>query len=190
MRGWIGGKSGATRRVALSCIVLGAAGAALAQERLPPPRQLHYLVEVRRSLPTGEPLGVSGALVRRTETPATGMIVEQIVTLEAGEAPRESFTLMQVDGTKLIVSEREARFNGEGELQGPPWFWTGWTTRLEMTGGTGSVRASETVTADGRTAQRRYFSPAGELKMVIDEQYRPISTELFGVLYQQLMPHP
>jgi len=190
MRGWIGGKSGATRRVALSCIVLGAAGAALAQERLPPPRQLHYLVEVRRSLPTGEPLGVSGALVRRTETPATGMIVEQIVTLEAGEARRESFTLMQVDGTKLIVAEREARFNGEGELQGPPWFWTGWTIRLEMTDGTGSVRASEAVTADGRTAQRRVFSPAGELRVVIDEQYRPLSTELFGVLYRQLMPRP
>jgi len=190
MRGGSGGKSGAARRVVLFCSVVGIAGAALAQEQRPPPRQLHYLVEVRRSLPTGEPLGVSAALVRRTETPVTGMIVEQIVTLEPGEAPRESFTLMQVDGTKLIISEREARFNGEGELQGPPWHWTGWTSRLEMTGGTGSVRASETVTADGRTAQRRYFSPAGELRVVIDEQYRPISTELFGLLYQRVMPHP
>jgi hypothetical protein len=190
MRGRIGSETGATRHVARFCIVLGAVGTAFAQERPPPPRQLHYLVEVRRSLPTGELLGVSAALVRRTETPVTGMIVEQIVTLESGEAPRESFTLMQVVGTKLSVSEREARFNGEGELQGPPWFWTGWTSRLEMTDGTGSVRASETVTADGRTAQRRCFDPAGELRIVIDEQYRPISTELFGVLYRQLMPHP
>ncbi len=190
MRGRSDGKGGATCRGVLFCLIFGAAGATFAQQRLPPPRQLHYLVEVRRSLPTGESLGVSAALVRRTETPATGLIVEQIVTLEPGEAPRESFTLMRVDGTKLSVSEREARFSGEGELQGPPWFWTGWTSSLEMTDGTGSVRASETVTADGRTAQRRGFSPAGELRVVSDEQYRPLSAELFGVLYRQLMPHP
>lgn len=188
MRGRLGGRSGAARGLALLCIVLGAAGAAAGQERLPPPRQWHYLVEVHRALPTGESLGVAAALVRRTETPATGLIVEQIVTLEPDEAPRESFTLMQVDGTKLVISEREARFVGVGELQGPPWAWTGWTSRLEMADGTGTLRASESVTADGRTAQRRFFSPAGELRMVSDDQYRLISAELFEVLYRQLMP--
>ncbi|MHB8080130.1 MAG: hypothetical protein ACYDIE_12855 [Candidatus Krumholzibacteriia bacterium] len=186
MRRGTGGAAGA----ALGVVLLGIAGGALAQERLPPPRQMHYLVEVRRSLSTGESLGVSAALVRRTETPATGMIVEQTVALEMGEAPRETFTTMQVEGTKLIIADRDARFNGEGELQGPPWAWTGWTTRLELAGDTGTVRSSETVTAAGRTAQRRYFSPAGELRMVSDETYLPISPELFGALYQQLMVHP
>lgn len=178
---------------ALDVVLLGTicgATAAFAQERLPPPRQVHYLVEVRRSLPTGEPLGVSAALVRHTETPATGMIVEQTVELELGEAPRESFTMMQVDGTRLIISDREARFDGVGELEGPPWTWTGWTTRLELAGNTGTVRTSDTVTATGRTSQRRYFSPEGDLRMVSDETYLPISPELFGTLYQQLMRRP
>jgi len=189
MRRKFGGRRGAALGVWLFCGVLGVAGAARAQG-LPPPRQLHYLVELRRSLSTGEPLGIAAALVRRTETPATGMIVEQTVTLEMGEEPRESFTLMQVDGAKLIISEREGRFTGEGELQGPPWAWTGWTSRLEMTGGTGTVRVTESVTPEGRTAQRRYFSPEGELRVVTDERYVPLSPELFGVLYQRIMARP
>lgn len=64
------------------------------------------------------PAQPAAALVRRTETPATGLIVEQIVTFESGETPRASFTLMQVDGTKLSVSEREARFSGAASV--PP----------------------------------------------------------------------
>ena len=96
--------------------------------------------------------------------------------------------MLQVDGAKLSISEREARYTGDGELQGTPWYWNTWTTRLDLAGGTGSVRATFTVTAEGLAARRLYYSPSGELRMIQEELYRPISSDLFEVLYQQLVP--
>jgi len=169
---------------ALAAILAAAPGGALAQEA---PRQTCWIGEIRRTLPTGEQFGVAGVLMRRTESPQANMILEQVVTLEPDEAPRELVTMFQVDGAKLVVTDRDASLNGQGDLIGEPWAWSGWTYRADYAAGTGSYRVTFTKTPTGLQAERTYFSPSGEVRMLMEENYRPVGVEVFDLLYRKLL---
>lgn len=174
--------------VALAALVAGlAAGLAADAAAQTAPRQSCWIGEVKRTLPTGETFGTAGVLLRRTESPQSNMILEQVITLEPDEAPRELVLMFQVDGSKLIVTDREASLNGQGDLIGEPWQWTGWTYRADYTAGTGSYRVTFTTTPEGLKGERTYFSPSGEVRMLLEETYRPVGQEVFDLLYRKLL---
>src|SRR6185436_4340746 len=68
--------------------------------------QSSYLFgEVRMLTPTGQQIGTSLSLVRRTLKPAENRIVEAVVTIEAGKPVREFTTVFEVTGAKFSIRD-------------------------------------------------------------------------------------
>ncbi len=178
---------GAAALAALAALATAATRAAPAAAQ-PAPQEACYVGEIRRTLPTGEPFGYGALLLRRTLSPAGNLIVEQSLTLDADEQPRAQALMIQVDGARLVVAERGGALNGTGETYGEPWRWTGWSTAVSFANGTGSERVAWTAVEGGLQAERRYFSPNGELRMVMSESYREVSPVAFDQLWRRLAP--
>jgi len=154
----------------------------------PPPEQVTYFLgEVKISSPTGQPYGSTVSLIKRTLTPAENKIVELVLSIEAKGAPLEFTTVFTVKDSKFTVRDEEKTFEGEGELTGKPWNWTGWKYQVNIIGARkGVVKAEDILTETGITVKKAFYTPDGQLRVIFSEDLKPISKEMYDLLHASL----
>lgn len=154
----------------------------------PAPEQVtYYLGEVKMSSPTGQPYGSTVSLIKRTLTPAENKIVELVLSIEAKGAPLEFTTVFIVKDSKFTVKDEEKTFEGEGELIGKPWNWTGWKYQVNILGPRkGVVKAEDILTEHGLTVKKAFYSPDGQLRVNFSEDLKPITKEMYDLLHAKL----
>lgn len=155
---------------------------------VPPPEQVTYFLgEVKISSPTGQPYGSTVSLIKRTLTPAENKIVELVLSIEAKGAPLEFTTVFTVKDSKFTVKDEEKTFEGEGELIGKPWNWTGWKYQVNILGPrNGVVKAEDILTETGLTVKKAFYNPDGQLRVNFSEDLKPISKEMYDLLHAKL----
>ncbi len=122
-------------KVSILLLTLGMAAIVSAQTMSNAQEQVTYFLgEVKMSSPTRQFYGSSVSLVKRTLKPAENKIVEQVMSLDAKQTPQEYTTVFTVKDSKLTVKDEEGTFEGEGELIGKAWKWTGWKYNVNLIG--------------------------------------------------------
>jgi hypothetical protein len=148
----------------------------------------YFLGEVKMSSPAGQPYGSSISLVKRTLKPAENKIVEQVLSVDARQAAQEYTTVFVVKDGKFTVRDDEKTFEGEGELMGKAWSWTGWKYSVNMIGERkGKLTAEDVLTESGLTVKKSFYSPDGALRVVFAEELKPITKEMYEILRAKLL---
>ena len=173
-----------------SSVLVGAMLAAcVAWAQSPPVEQTSYLLgEVKTLSPAGQVLSTSLSLVRRAQRPADNRIVEVVATVESGKPVREFTTTFTVDGAQFTMRDDEGTFNGSGRLIGEPWAWTGWSYEVELTGARkGRIKGEDQLDARGLSAKKSFATPEGTVRVVFEEQLRPIGKATYEILREKLV---
>jgi hypothetical protein len=152
--------------------------------------QVMYLLgEVKMSSPQRQSYGSSISLVKRTLKPAENKIVEQVLSVDARQAAQEYTTVFVVKDGKFTVKDDEKTFEGEGELTGKAWNWTGWKYSVNLIGERkGKLTAEDVLTESGLTVKKSFYSPDGALRVVFAEDLKPVSKEMYEILRAKLLP--
>lgn len=145
------------------------------------PAITYYLVDATMTLPGGQKAGSSLSLVKRTLDREQSRIEERVVYLRGQEPAREVVTTIKVEGSRVKLSS-EGAFDGEGELIGDPWHWTGMNFIAKLPQGGQVVRGEDRYTDSGISADKRIYGPGD--KLVI--QIRESGTVISEVAYEQL----
>ena len=149
---------------------------------------MYFLGEVKMSSPTGQPFGSGVSLVKRTLAPAENRITELLLSIDSRRPTQEHTTIFDIKGSKFTLKE-EGAFAGEGELIGKAWEWTGWKYTVSMTGeNKGVLKGEDSLTVDGVTSKKTFFSPDGQARIVFAEELKPISREMYELLHAKLLP--
>jgi hypothetical protein len=174
----------------ISILMLTLAAGVYAQTTPAAQEQIMYLLgEVKMSSPQGQSYGSSISLVKRTLKPAENKIVEQVLSVDARQAAQEYTTVFVVKDGKFTVKDDEKTFEGEGELTGKAWNWTGWKYTVNMLGERkGKVIAEDVLTESGLTVKKSFYSPDGALRVVFSEELKPVSKEMYEILRAKLLP--
>jgi hypothetical protein len=179
------------RRCAANCAIatIAAAGFTAFAQTAPPAEQVSYLFgEVRMSSPAGQPIGTSLSLVRRTLKPSENRIVEVVAAIEAGKPVREFTTVFDITGSKFVLKDDEGTFAGTGVLAGKPWEWTGWTYEVEFTGARkGRMKGDDALGPSGLSVRKSFATPDGTVRMLFDEDLKPISKTAYEILRGKLL---
>ena len=68
-------------------------------------------------------------------------------------------------------------------FSGPEWAWTSWTYDLAISDGSGTLRGSGTLSADGIQTEKMFHAPDGSAQARIVETLTPIDE----ATYEQLL---
>ena len=174
--------------VVFLAVLLAAMTAAVSAQTTVAQEQTTYLLgEVKMSSPQGQPYGSSISLVKRTLKPAENKIVEQVLSLDAKSA-QEYTTVFVVKDAKFTVRDDEKTFEGDGELTGKAWSWTGWKYTVNLIGERkGKLIAEDVLTETGLTVKKSFYSPDGVLRVIFSEDLKPISKEMYELLHAKLL---
>lgn len=149
----------------------------------------YYIGELRTLSAKGDLQSLSVALAKRTLDPKLKVIIEEILHITAHGDTTHFTQVSQVNGDKYAIQDSAKRMKGEGKLFGKAWEWDRWdaaglvdgkrrfTSRSHLAGGMLLVR-------------KEFFDPAGKLSTVFSEEYRPISHDLYELLYTRLNQNP
>lgn len=174
-----------------SSSVLGPAllGLSVALAQSPAVEQTAYLLgEVKTLSPSGQVLSTSLSLVRRVQRPADNRIVEIVATIESGKPVREFTTTFAVDGDQFTMRDEEGTFSGGGRLVGEPWAWIGWSYEAEFAGARkGRLKGEDQLDARGLTAKKSFATPDGTVRVLFEEQLRPIGKATYDILHEKLV---
>src|SRR5262245_34143592 len=176
-------------RISTLLFLLLIAPANFAQTNSAPPEQTaYYLGEVKMSSASGQPYGSSISLAKRTLKPAENKIVELVLSLDSKQPAREYTTVFNVTGSKFTVKDEEGTFAGEGELLGKAWEWEGWKYIVDMLGERkGTLKAEDTFIGGRVMSNTLYYSPDGQLRVILSEDLQPISKEMYEILHTKLL---
>src|SRR5215467_13878847 len=148
----------------------------------------YYLGEVKMNSPLGQPYGSSISLAKRTLKPAENKIVELVLSLDSKQPAREYTTVFNVTGSKFTVKNEEGTFAGEGELLGKAWEWESWKYSVNMLGERKGTLKAEDAFIGGRVMSKKsFYSPDGQLRVVLSEDLQPISKEMYEILHTKLL---
>ncbi len=150
------------------------------------PKVSYYLVESTMQSPQGQSLGASISLVKRVVDRAQARIDESIISLRGSAPALEIVTILKPDGRKVKISSTDGGFDGEGELTGEPWEWTGlkFTTRFAKGP---LVEGEDHFTNDGLSAEKRIVGPDGRTQVLIKETGRMITEATYANLRARLL---
>jgi len=135
----------------------------------------------------GRDLPASVALVKRSVDRAQNKIEEIVISLR-GVAPAQEFlTVITPEGSKAKISCSNCEIEGEGELIGEPWEWTGFKFKSRI-GKTGPLLEGEDkFSPDGMTAEKRMPGSDGRPGVVIRETGRHITQATYDNLRVRLL---
>lgn len=134
-------------------------------------------------LTSGQRVGRSKLIVKRTLDPAQKTITEQVITVDSrSDVPaREFMVTMLVDGARFTMTERNNAFSGDGGLVGEPWKWTGWHSHALIPDGS-TIDSEDVLTKEGLKVTKTYSGPDGSVRMTFNEMLAPITEKEFHEL--------
>jgi hypothetical protein len=118
--------------------------------------------------------------VKRTVEPAKGIITELVIQASSrkGEKPREFVVTMKVNGAHFTMTERSQSFSGDGDLVGPAWAWTEWTSRSVMPDGN-LVESHDTLVGTGLQTEKKLKDAQGQVQVTLNEDFAAIAKAAF-----------
>lgn len=131
--------------------------------------------------PYGPPVAV---LVRRQVDPAAQRIEEHVIN----EGRAFPTTLRQTQGEEFSASDEGETFHGTVTFSGPDWAWTSWTYDLTMSDGSGTLRGSGTLSAEGIDTEKMFHGPDGSAQALIVEHLRPIDEATYERMLSEATP--
>ena len=151
------------------------------------PKTSFYLLESTLQTADGRNLPASVSLVKRTTDPARGRIDESVISIRAGAPAQEFLTVLKPDGRKAKISCENCDIEGEAELLGEAWAWTGvkFTTRIPKLHQ--QVEGEDRFTSDGMSAEKRILGADGRPTLVIKESGRVISQATYDLLRDRIL---
>lgn len=172
-----------------AALLFGLPLAVFAQHVQSAPEQVTYFLgEVRMSSPSGQPMGSSLSLVKRTLSPDENKIVELVVSIDPAKLTREFTTIFEVQGTKFVMKDGEGTFAGEGELSGKAWEWNGWKYEVDFTGPRkGRLRGEDILGPDGIQVKKSFATPDGVVRVQFNEDLKPISKVTYEILRAKVL---
>ena len=150
------------------------------------PKVSFYLVESTMQSPQGQSIGASVSLAKRVVDRAQGRIEESIISLRGSAPALEIVTVLKLEGRKVRISSPDGGFEGEGELIGEPWEWTGLKFTTKFAKGP-LVEGEDHFSSDGLSAEKRIVGADGRTQVVIKETGRMISEATYNNLRTRLL---
>jgi hypothetical protein len=150
------------------------------------PRTAYYLVEGTMQIPSGRNVGATVSLVKRTVDRERARIEERVLSLRGGAAAGQEFvTILEPKGNKVKISCDNCGIDGEGELSGEPWEWTGlkFTSKVPNAG---RVEGEDHFSATGMSAEKRVLGADGKLSVIIKESGVKIEEATYEILHDRL----
>jgi hypothetical protein len=150
------------------------------------PRTAYYLVEGTMQIPSGRNVGATVSLVKRTVDRERGRIEERVLSLRNGAAGQEFVTILEPKGNKVKISCDNCGIDGEGELSGEPWEWTGlkFTSKVPNAG---RVEGEDHFSPTGMSAEKRVLGADGKLSVIIKESGVKIEESTYEILHERLI---
>ena len=149
----------------------------------------YFLGEVRMSSPSGQAIGNSLSLVKRTLNPDESRIIELVVSIDPGKPTKEFTTIFEVQGARFVMKDTEGTFTGEGGLIGKAWEWSGWNYEVEFTGARkGRLKGEDFLGPEGLTVKKSFATADGVVRMLFIEDLKPISKATYDILRAKVLP--
>ncbi len=128
--------------------------------------------------------------LRRDFDPKKGTITQTVASIDpSGRFPvSQNSVVMKVtaDGT-FRLEERNRAFQGEGSLTGPPWEWTGLTSRTRFADGS-TARTTERWTAAGVEGETRFFDATKRPLYTSAARFRRVDAAEFEKRFRAAFP--
>ncbi|MEO5930779.1 MAG: hypothetical protein ABIR47_12655 [Candidatus Kapaibacterium sp.] len=163
--------------------------AAMAQKQAPLPKEKvdYYLGEVMIISSEGSSLGSQLSLVKRTETPADGKIIEDVIAIKEDDTTHEYITNYAVTGKQFTMNDPEGTYTGEGALEGKPAAWTSWKYTVTLKGGAGTIVGLDLLTDEGIVSKKTFLGSDGKIGVRFSSTLKPISLMTYTILRKRLL---